>query len=145
MKRQALRRPPARPHSIEALEQRIAPATFTVTNVNDIGAGSLREAITNANNTAGPDVIDFNILGATGGLKTIALRSALPRIFDSVLIDGYTQPGASPNTLGPGFGTNATPLIETGLVADRFVRLHRAPSQRMCACCRLTVGASSCT
>ena len=112
MKRQALRRPPARPHSIEALEQRIAPATFTVTTVNDIGAGSLREAITNANNTAGPDVIDFNILGATGGLKTIALRSALPRIFDSVLIDGYTQPGASPNTLGPGFGTNATPLIE---------------------------------
>lgn len=36
---------------IEALEQRIAPATFLVTNVGDSGNGSLRKAIADANST----------------------------------------------------------------------------------------------
>ncbi len=41
-----------------------AAATFTVTNTNDSGAGSLREAITQANNNAGLDTIAFNVSGA---------------------------------------------------------------------------------
>jgi len=41
---------------------RIASAmTFTVINNNDSGAGSLRRAITDANNHAGLDTVDFNI------------------------------------------------------------------------------------
>src|SRR5262245_18998000 len=36
-------------------------ATFTVTNTNDAGAGSLRDAITSANGTAANDSIVFNI------------------------------------------------------------------------------------
>jgi hypothetical protein len=40
------------------------PATFTVTNVLDSGAGSLRQAILSANLTANvPDGIHFNIPG----------------------------------------------------------------------------------
>jgi len=38
-----------------------ASMTFAVTNTNDSGAGTLRQAILDVNATAGADVIDFNI------------------------------------------------------------------------------------
>ena len=74
-------------------------ATFTVTNTNDSGAGSLRQAIIDANSLAGTDTIDFNIAG--GGLHTINLLSALPDITDTVILDATTQPGFA-----------GTPIIE---------------------------------
>src|ERR1043166_6732073 len=43
--------------------------TFTVTNTNDTGAGSLRQGIADANNHAGTDMISFNI--PTPGLPTL--------------------------------------------------------------------------
>nr|GFC46956.1 hypothetical protein [Tanacetum cinerariifolium] len=74
-------------------------ATFLVTNVNDTGTGSLRQAITNANAAgAGPHTIAFNIPSAslTGSFGSkravIALASPLPAItVASVTIDGTTQ------------------------------------------------------
>ncbi len=81
---------------MESLEQRAMLAVFTVTNTMDAGAGSLRQAMIDANALAGADDIMFNIAGA--GPHTIALTSALPFITDPVTIDGYTQPGSSPNT-----------------------------------------------
>ncbi|HYD60493.1 MAG TPA: DUF4347 domain-containing protein [Noviherbaspirillum sp.] len=66
-------------------------ATYTVANTNDSGAGSLRQAILDANANAGSDIINFNIGG--GGLQTMWLGSALPDITDVVDIDGTTQPG----------------------------------------------------
>jgi len=48
---------------IEPLEQRTLLATFTVTNTQDIGGGTLRNAISAANATPGPDFIEFNIPG----------------------------------------------------------------------------------
>jgi uncharacterized repeat protein (TIGR01451 family) len=75
-------------------------ATFTVTNNLDAGAGSLRQAITDANATAGVDTIGFAIAGA--GVHTIAPATALPVITEAVIIDGYTQPGAAANTLAIG-------------------------------------------
>ncbi|MFL6255325.1 MAG: beta strand repeat-containing protein, partial [Pyrinomonadaceae bacterium] len=83
-------------------------AGFVVTNTNDAGAGSLRQAILDANANPGPDDITFNINGA--GLHTIKPASPLPVINDPVVIDGYTQPGASANTLG--VGNNAVLLVE---------------------------------
>ncbi len=81
-----------------------APSTLTVTNTNDSGAGSLRAAITAAN-TGGctaPCTIQFSVAG------TISLSSALPAIVVSDLtIDGYTAPGASPNTNAFGNASNA--------------------------------------
>ena len=68
-------------------------ATFTVTNTNDSGAGSLRQAILDANANAGADLIQFNISG--GGPHTIALLSELPTITESVTIDGWSQTGWS--------------------------------------------------
>ncbi len=85
-----------------------AANTFTVTNTNDSGPGSLRQAILDANATAGKDSIAFNIPGT--GVRTIKPASALPQITDPLIIDGYTQPGASPNTLA--VGENAVLLIE---------------------------------
>jgi CSLREA domain-containing protein len=64
---------------------------------------TLREAIeeTNANNNDPTvDVINFAIPGA--GPHTISPTSALPLITDPVIIDGYSQPGASANTLAVG-------------------------------------------
>lgn len=99
-------------------------ATITVTGTGDTIAVddlvTLREAITSANNNAdvnadvvavgtyGTDTINFNIAGA--GLRTIAPTSTLPAITDTVIIDGYSQPGASANTLA--VGNNATLRIE---------------------------------
>jgi hypothetical protein len=72
-----------------------ASTTFTVKNTNDSGAGSLRQAILDANATAGADVINFNVPGT--GVHTIAPATELPAISDPVTIDGYSQPGAEPN------------------------------------------------
>ena len=72
-----------------------AAATFTVTNTADSGAGSLRQAVFDANGNPGADTIAFNIPG--GGVQTISVASPIT-ITDSVVIDGYTQPGSGPNT-----------------------------------------------
>lgn len=64
---------------------------FVVTNTNNHGTGSLREAITNANATVGPDKIVFNIPGS--GVRVINLLNTLPEIIDPVSIDASTQPG----------------------------------------------------
>ncbi|MCC3531862.1 MAG: DUF4347 domain-containing protein [Microcoleus sp. PH2017_21_RUC_O_A] len=77
-----------------------ALATFVVTNTNDAGPGSLRDAITQANATAAPPHnINFNIPGA--GVQTIAPLSILPNINVPTIINGTTQPGFA-----------GTPLIE---------------------------------
>lgn len=85
-------------------------AAIAVTNTNDSGAGSLRQAITDANANAGFDQITFLIPGP--GAHTIVPITPLPKITDSVEILGYTQPGSSPNTNGPGLPDNSVHLIE---------------------------------
>src|SRR4051812_32606647 len=45
---------------LHALEGRVVPATFTVTNDADAGAGSLRQAILDANARAGADDVAFD-------------------------------------------------------------------------------------
>jgi len=82
--------------------------TITVTTTNDSGTGSFRAAISNANATVVQDTIAFNISGT--GPFTITPATALPTITNSVFIDGYTQPGASQNTLAN--GDNAVIEIE---------------------------------
>ncbi len=77
--------------SIEPLEGRQMLSTFTVTNSNDSGAGSFRQALLNSNATSGPNSVVFNIPG--GGVHTINLLSALPVVTHAVSIDGTTEPG----------------------------------------------------
>src|SRR5258705_8539479 len=56
----------------------------------------------------GAVMIGFNIPGA--GVQTIEPQSLLPFITRTVTMDGYTRPGASPNTLAN--ADNAVLLIE---------------------------------
>ncbi len=88
---------------IEAMEDRVTPASFLVSNVlDDLNPGSLRWAITQANQNAGLDTITFaptlggsevqlingNPFTFVYGPATISLGSALPLITDSVNITG---------------------------------------------------------
>jgi CSLREA domain-containing protein len=61
---------------------------------------TLRAAINQANYTPGADAINFAIPGS--GVKTIAPESALPTIVEAVSINGYSQPGAQPNSRAVG-------------------------------------------
>lgn len=105
------------------------PSTLTVTNTSDSGAGSLRQAILDAN--ANPDFsfITFQIPGACP--RTIAPLSALPTISQGVRIDGFSQPGSAANTRETGDnavrcvildGSNviATGLAYTGSTSTQF-------------------------
>jgi hypothetical protein len=121
---------------LEALEDRTLLSTataFWVTNTGDnggvnpaagAGTGTLRQALVDANaagtgTAASPNLVQFNIPttdagynGATGAFS-IALLSALPTVTDTVVIDGFTQPGSGMNTLplsGAGAGDNAVRL-----------------------------------
>jgi hypothetical protein len=67
-------------------------ATFTVTNTNDGGAGSLKQAIIDANASPGADTITFSI---GSGPRTLSAGSGLGNITEAVTIDGTTQPGFS--------------------------------------------------
>ncbi len=113
-------------------------ATYTVLSTGDTGTGTLRWAIGQANGAAGPDTIAFNISGP--GPHSIQLDWALPVATDTLVVDGYTQPGAytatagSPAALmieldGQSAGVNADGIrfsaggsIVRGLVINRFDR-----------------------
>ncbi|HVO75781.1 MAG TPA: right-handed parallel beta-helix repeat-containing protein [Ignavibacteriaceae bacterium] len=82
----------------------------TVLNINNSGPGSYRQAILDANDTPGRDTIVFKIPGT--GLHEIKPLSPLPCITDSIVIDGYTQPGSYPNTNPLTSGSNAVLKIE---------------------------------
>ena len=59
----------------------LGSTTFTVTNTNDSGAGSLRDALTSAQTCAGgPHTIEFNVPAGslTGGVAIITPASPLP-------------------------------------------------------------------
>jgi sugar lactone lactonase YvrE len=98
-------------------------ATFVVTNANDSGPGSLRQAVQSANlNFQGGSRIAFDLPGA--GVHTIVMPQADPLTPGGTLIltrpteiDGFSQPGSRPNSLEEGL--DAVPLIEFrgGLVA----------------------------
>jgi hypothetical protein len=59
--------------------------TYTVTSTADSGAGSLRQAILDANGNAGADTIAFSITGS--GVHTILIASLLPAITSPVTLD----------------------------------------------------------
>ena len=106
---ESLERQPARQSSEGSAAQ-----IFTVTSAGDEpdvapgdsacvvqgGGCTLRAAITEANQHPGPDNIAFSIAGP--GIHTVMLGSSLPPLSDGAggtTIDGYTQPGSTPNSL----------------------------------------------
>jgi parallel beta-helix repeat protein len=79
------------------------PPDLWVTNTNDSGLGSLRQAITDANSSSGLERVAFNIplsdpnCDAGTGVCTIQPTTLLPWLSDDagLIIDGYTQDGAA--------------------------------------------------
>jgi hypothetical protein len=103
-------------------------ATYIVDNTGDSGPGSLRDAIAWTNGNSGLDHINFDIPG--DGPHIISPLSALPDIEESVIIDGYTQVGASAATAATSAAlkitldgsaiSNTTGLFINGGVPDNF-------------------------
>jgi len=97
----------------------LSAATFTVSNTNATGTGSLQQALLDANAAAGPDTIVFAIPGDGPHVISPTSTQPLPSLTNSTTIDGYTQPGAAPNMLTNGF--NAVIKIQLdGLSAGSF-------------------------
>lgn len=71
----------------------VSGGTITVTNTNDAGMGSLREALDDAGNGTCtlPCTINFNIAGA--GPHLIQPVADLPAVQDQTTVDATTQPG----------------------------------------------------
>jgi hypothetical protein len=87
--------------------------TFTITNTNDAGDGSLRAAIDAANASAGPDTLVFNIdpsdANHNGQWWTITLISELPVLTDDgTQILGFTQTTNQGDTNAGVVGTGGT-------------------------------------
>ena len=87
--------------------QDVLVATFNVTTANDSGTGSLRQAIADANSTAGLDNIFFD-----PSIKLIQPLTALPGITDPVNLDGRLgqtgiTPGVAIDGILAGTGDNA--------------------------------------
>lgn len=93
-----------------------ANGILVVDNTNDSGAGSLRQAITDANaDPLVPHIIQFSI---GSGVQTIQPLSALPAITAPyTLVDGTTQPGwAIDNPVIVLDGSQLTPFTIDGLI-----------------------------
>lgn len=110
----------------------VSVQTFIVTNANNSGAGSLRQAILDANGNANPNLITFAITPLDGSVKTINLTSPLPAITNPLSIDGLTQNsatcdtpkielnGAAAGVSGDGFTVSVNNTILQGFVINRF-------------------------
>ena len=81
-------------------------ATFTVTNLNDSGAGSLRQAVIDANAAAGADTIAFDA-GVTG---TITLTTGGMLVTDALTIQG---PGPAALTIDGNSANRIFTIIES--------------------------------
>ena len=105
--------------------------TYTVTTTADTVGGpslSLRDAITQANSLCGSDqtpTIAFAFTGA--GPFIIAPSSPLPAFICSIspvaftpTVDGYTQPGAAPNTSGTSFNASIKVVLDGSGVTSSF-------------------------
>src|SRR5688572_20405941 len=88
-------------------------ATFQVTNVNDLGPGSLRDAVASANASAGADLITFNIPGAAPHVITLASPLS---ITGPVTLDGSTDPGVviGGNTVSLDAGSDGSKIDTLG-------------------------------
>jgi|GEM_PF-1146349 len=84
--------------------------TFTCVNTDSSGPGSFAQAVSDANahSESGPQTVAFAVPGS--GVHKIDLSNGTIAVASFITIDGYTQPGASPNTLS--VGDNAVILIQ---------------------------------
>ena len=99
-------------------------STFTVTNLNDSGAGSLRQAVMDANAAAGADTITF---ASSLGTGTITLTSMLPVITDG---DGLTIDGDNRITISGNDSVQVLYVVFTGMLTlQNIIITHGSATQ----------------
>jgi hypothetical protein len=113
---------------LERLEERAVPTIFTVTNLNDGGAGSLRQALTAANAAPNPDIIQF-AAGLTGAINLTSPGS------DDTNVGGDLDILYPVSIQGPG----ANLLTVRQAVADERVFDVRPPAGETVFISRLTI------
>ena len=100
------------------LEDRILLSTFTVNSLGDAGVGTglsgdLRYAITQADQTAGDNTIEFAVTG------TIVLNSALPDLSNTTGLTDIEGPGASSLTVARnGFSSTSIFTVDADVRAE---------------------------
>lgn len=109
-------RRPAQQISLESLELRQMLSVNTVTTTADVGVGSLRQAILDANATSASDQIEFAASLFTNGVGTITLASAFPAIAATSAAGSLTitGPGASLLTIDANQGDFSSFSINAG-------------------------------
>jgi len=111
----------------DPIEGNVPVIPITVTNAQNSGPGSLRQAIVDANSSVGLSHIAFSIPGGCPTL--IALQSPLPDIESDVLIQGFSQPGSSPNTAAMGSNAVHCVVVYGGNSTPHALRVPSAESQ----------------
>jgi IPT/TIG domain/S-layer homology domain len=94
----------------------LTAATFTVTTTADSGAGSLRQAILDADANPGADTIVFTLPGP-GPYVITPLPPGLPAMTGPTTVDGTTQPGYA-----------GTPIIEIANFSGSGLKLQGGSS-----------------
>ncbi len=92
--------------------------TLVVTNANDSGAGSFRQALISANASADFNDIRFNVPLPSGQCLLLQPATVYPDIMHPVRIDGLSQPGAALNTLQ--YGDNASICVRIVKLGERL-------------------------
>lgn len=102
---------------------------LVVTNANDSGAGSFRQALINANANADFNDIRFNVPLPSGQCLLLQPATAYPDIVHPVRIDGLSQPGSASNTLQ--YGDNANICVRIVKLGTRLPYGLRATGGRL--------------
>jgi len=101
---------------------------LTVKNTNNSGVDSLNAAIASAN-AHGSGLISFAIPGGCSPVQVIHLTSPLPAITAPVIINGYSQSGASDNTLDVGDDANICVILDgANTIGNGFLVGPNAPA-----------------
>jgi CSLREA domain-containing protein len=102
------------------------------TCADSMGRCTLRAAMTEADYLQGEDRIEFNIVGTAPVTIQLGSYLGVSSRAGGVVIDGYSQPGAVPNTAA--FGSNAVPGVEirgTGVSARQFAFYITSPGNTL--------------
>ena len=128
-------------HPARAAQTYSPNTTFTVTNTNNAGVGSLRRAILDANADFGADTIDFNLSGCP---CVISLTTGLPTITDTVTIvgPGTSQLAVDGNNSVRVFDIGAVPVTLSDLTVQHGntsgqgagIQRHRPTDSHQCRC-----------
>lgn len=98
------------------------PETVVVTSTADQGAGTLREAVVQANGRSSPTTIKFALTGACP--QRIRLSTPLPDVVESMSIEGYSQNGTQPNNSDKAFDGVLCVIVEPAAGASIAHGLH---------------------